>query len=223
MKRRFLVFDLDGTLVDSLPDIAAALNTMLATLGAPALPSMTVRRLIGDGAAALVAGALRESGLSADLVEEGHRLFLDRYEATPVAGSRPYSGVVRTLATLRATDYRMGVCTNKPQRATLAILAGLGLDGFFDAVVGGDLLPVRKPDPRHLLATIAALGGAAPEGVMIGDNENDAMAAQAAGMPVILMRYGYARRPLEELGAAMLLEAFSQLPDALARLGSALP
>jgi phosphoglycolate phosphatase len=218
MKRNALIFDLDGTLVDSLPDLAAALAATLREIGAPALSSAAVRGMIGDGTPALVARALAARGLPASLLDERLARFMALYEAAPVARSRPYPGVTETLAALRGDGRRLAVCTNKPQQAALAVLRGLALDGFFAAVVGGDVLAVKKPDPAHLRAAIAALGAAPGEAVMIGDNEHDVAMAKAAGVPVILVRYGYHRVPLETLAADLQIDAFSELPDALARL-----
>jgi phosphoglycolate phosphatase len=222
MKRNALVFDLDGTLVDSIPDLEATLNETLREVGAPALSRAAVRFMVGDGTTALVARALAANGLPETLLAERLARFLALYEAAPVAHSRIYPGVVETLAALRREGRRLAVCTNKPQLATLAVLRGLALDGFFTAIVGGDVLAVKKPDPRHLLAAVAALGATADEAVMIGDNEIDVAAANAAGVPIILVRYGYARVPLDTLTADIQIDAFPALPDALRRL-EALP
>ncbi len=218
MKRKALVFDLDGTLVDSLPDLAAALATTWREIGAPPLPREQVRRMIGDGTSALVARALAASGLPPTMLSECLARFLALYEAAPVALSHAYPDVMDTLAALRADGRRLAVCTNKPQRATMAVLRGVGLDGFFAAIVGGDALAVKKPDPAHLLAAIAGLGATASDAVMIGDNEHDVAAAKAAGVPVVLVRYGYHRVPLDTLPADIQIDAFRELPDALARL-----
>jgi phosphoglycolate phosphatase len=218
MKRNALIFDLDGTLVDSLPDLAAALATTLRESGVPALSRAAVRGMIGDGTPALVARALAARGLPAALLDERLARFMALYEAAPVARSRPYPGVPQTLAALRGDGRRLAVCTNKPRLAALAVLRGLALDGFFAAVVGGDTLAVKKPDPAPLLAAIAALGARPGDAVMIGDNEHDVATAKAACVPVILMRYGYHRVPLDTLAADIQIDAFAQLPDALARL-----
>ena len=124
-----------------------------------------------------------------------------------------------TLAGLRRRGYRTAICTNKPQRATMAVLDGLGLSPLFDAIAGGDRFPVRKPDPGHLLGVIAELGGRTERAAMIGDSENDAAAAQAAVVPLVVMRYGYARVAPEALAADALLDHFAELPEALERLG----
>ena len=217
MKRTALVFDLDGTLVDSVPDLAAAVNAALAEQGAAPLGEAEVQRMVGDGAAALASRALAARGLPSDDPDFLAR-FLACYEAAPTARTRPYAGVVDTLAALQAAGCRLAVCTNKPSAATRLVLAGLGLDRFFGAVLGGDSTPWKKPDGRHLLAAVEALGARPREAAMIGDNENDAAAAKAAGIPLVLVTYGYARVPVETLAADRLISRFADLGAALASL-----
>jgi phosphoglycolate phosphatase len=219
MEGFLLVFDLDGTLVDSAPDLQAALNQLLCERGRSPLSLAQVKLMIGDGVPALLARALAAGG--ADPAEAAAALprFLKIYEATATNLTRPYPGVPETLRTLRGSGYRTAICTNKPQRATLAVLRGLDLLPAFDGVAGGDRYPVRKPDPGHLLALIAELGGRPGAAAMIGDNENDAASAHAAELPLVLMRYGYARVDPETLGAEALLDNFADLPGALERLG----
>ena len=221
MTRQLLVFDLDGTLVDSLPGIAAALNAALGDLGAPPLPLPAIRTLIGDGSPALAARALAACGLPAERRQALLAGYLARYEADPTALSRPFPGVPEILRQLTEAGCRLALCTNKSQRAAEAMLCGFGLRGCFAAILGGDALPVHKPDPAHLRAAIAALGGSPGEAAMIGDNEHDAAMANAAGVPAILVRYGYARVPLAEIKAAAFIDRFADLPAALAGLGGA--
>ena len=218
MNSSLLVFDLDGTLVDSVPDLRAALNEMLRERGRPPLSLPQVKRMVGDGAPAMVARALAATGPEA--IDAGGALarFLEIYEANPVRLTRLYPEVRRTLTELRRRGYRTAICTNKPQRATIAVVEGLGLGDLFDGIAGGDHFPVRKPDPGHLLGLIAQLGARREASVMIGDNENDAAAARAARVPLILMRYGYARVDPESLAADALLDHFGELPEALTRL-----
>ncbi len=214
-----LVFDLDGTLIDSAPDLRAAVNQMLRERGCAPLSLAQIRRMIGDGAPALVRRALAESGLDPEQAPTALPRFLQLYEGDAVRLTRPYPGVPATLAALRQAGYRTAICTNKPQHATITVLEGLGLSSLFDAIAGGDRFAVKKPDPGHLLGLISALGGQATRAAMIGDNENDAAAAHGAGMPLVLMRYGYARIDPESLGADVLLDHFADLPATLDRLG----
>ena len=219
MERILLVFDLDGTLVDSVPDLRAALNEMLRERGRPPLSSSEVKRMVGDGAPALVARALAASGAHHDRAGDALSRFLEIYEANAVRLSRPYPDVRETLVSLRRRGYRAAVCTNKPQRATMAVIEGLGFLPLFDAIAGGDRFSVKKPDSGHLLGLINELGASVTATAMIGDNENDAAVARAAGVPLVLMRYGYARVPPESLAADALLDHFADLPAALERLG----
>jgi phosphoglycolate phosphatase len=220
MKCRALVFDLDGTLVDSMPDLRAALNMMLAKIHRRELTPDEVRSMIGDGVRALVERALAATGTVTDF-EATHQRFLQLYEAAPAKLSRLYPGVATTLESLRASGARLAICTNKPQRATFAVLEAFGIAIRFDAVLGGDAVPFRKPDPRHLLAAIERLGATTSEAVMIGDNENDYAAARAAGIPIILMRYGYLRVPPETLAPDAWLDHFAEIPQAVAKMARA--
>jgi phosphoglycolate phosphatase len=219
MERILLVFDLDGTLVDSVPDLRAAVNEMLRERGSRQLSLSEVKHLVGDGAPALVARALAASGADPAGVSDALARFLEIYEANAVRLSRPYPDVRETLTALRRRGYRAAVCTNKPQRATMAVIEGLGFLPLFDGIAGGDRFSVKKPDPGHLLGLIGELGASVTATAMIGDNENDAAVAHAAGVPLVLMRYGYARVALESLAADALLDHFADLPAALERLG----
>ncbi|MGH7047801.1 MAG: phosphoglycolate phosphatase [Stellaceae bacterium] len=219
MAEYLLVFDLDGTLVDSAAGLRAALNELLRERGRELLSLPQVKAMIGDGVPALVARALAARGGGPGDTAAAVARFTELYDAGAVQWTQPYPAVAETLAELRRRGYRTAVCTNKLQRSSLVVLNGLGLLPLFDEVAGGDRFAVKKPDPGHLWALIAALG-ARPEAVaMIGDSENDAAAAHAAGLPLILMRYGYARGNPEALAADALLDDFAELPAALDRLG----
>jgi len=187
--RRDLIFDLDGTLIDSAPDLARALNRLLAGFGRPPLTLAQVRPMIGDGAPELVRRALAAGGAAVDPTAmpelfERYRTF---YLATATAATRAYPGVPETLAALRAAGYRMVVCTNKFQTPTMKILDFLDLTRFFDGVAGGDAVPARKPDPGHLLAALALVGGGPDRAAMVGDGFNDVAAAKAPGIPKQLL------------------------------------
>ncbi|HKS89487.1 MAG TPA: HAD hydrolase-like protein [Stellaceae bacterium] len=214
-----LVFDLDGTLVDSVPDLTDALNAVLGERGYSPLSPEEVKPMVGDGVPALVARGFAARGAGSGEAERALPRYIELYEAGATNRTRPYLGVRETLVGLRRQGYRTAVCTNKLQHATLTVLQGLDLAALFDGVAGGDRFPVRKPDPGHLLGLIGELGGTAARAAMIGDSENDAAVAHAAAVPLILMRYGYARRDPATLGALAVLDSFAELPDALLRLG----
>lgn len=219
MTEFLLVFDLDGTLVDSVPDLTNCLNEVLRERGYRALSRAEVAPMVGDGVPALVARGFAARGGDAAEAEAALPRYIKLYEANATALTRPYPGVRETLLELRARGYRHAVCTNKLQQATMAVLAGLDLAGLFDGIAGGDRYPVRKPDPGHLLGLIGDVGGSAGRAVMIGDSENDAAVAHAARVPLVMMRYGYSRVDPERLGAAAVLDRFTELPQALKRLG----
>ncbi|HWB49285.1 MAG TPA: HAD-IA family hydrolase [Stellaceae bacterium] len=219
MTKFLLLFDLDGTLVDTLPDLTSALNEVLREQGhAPLLPA-EVKPMIGDGMPMLLRRGFAARGVEAAEAMAVQSRFIEIYEAHATNASRPYPGVPETLAALRAAGYATGVCTNKPHHATGAVLRELGLDGLFDGYAGGDRFAVRKPDAGHLLGLVEALGGDPRRAAMIGDSENDALSARAAKLPLILMRYGYARIDPAALGPDRLLDRFAELPAALDAMG----
>lgn len=219
MAGTLLLFDLDGTLVDSVPDLTEALNMVLRERGYAPLSRSDVAPMVGDGVPALVQRGFAARGGGACEAAEALPRYIAIYEANATRLTRPYPGVRDTLVELRRRGYRNAVCTNKLQQATETVLQGLGLVGLFDGVAGGDRYPVKKPDKGHLLQLIAELGGSADRAVMIGDSENDAAAAHAAGLPLVLMSYGYAQADPATFGAAAVLDDFAALPVTLARLG----
>jgi phosphoglycolate phosphatase len=217
-----LLCDLDGTLVDTVADLTAALNRLLDERGLGTLSEQRVRGLVGRGAARLVESGLAEIG---DTVEPNEletcvARFLEIYEAAPSVHSRPYPGVIETLTSLCAAGWRLGVCTNKPQAPSEAILDAFELSPFFEAVGGGDRFPVRKPDGGHLHATLDLMGdGAAPaHAILVGDSRADLDAARDANLPVVLVDYGYSDVPALELGGDAVISSFAALPDALGRI-----
>ena len=214
------VFDLDGTLIDSAPDLRVAVNKLLAQEGRRPLSLDEVIGMIGDGVAKLVERAFAATGggnATADAALTAR--FLAFYEGHVADLTRPYPGVPETLARLRDQQWALGICTNKPENASNEVLRALDLARYFRVVLGGDSIAgVRKPDPRLLLAVIERLGASPAEAVMVGDNANDVHAARAAGIPVILRAGGYIRVPATELGADAVIETFTELPAALARV-----
>ena len=219
MGKFLLVFDLDGTLVDSVPDLCEVLNEVLHEHRYGPLSRDVVRPMVGDGVAPLVLRGFAACGGSEGEARAALPHYIARYEANATRYSQLYPGVRETLTALRHRGYGTAVCTNKLQGATLAVLRGFAIDELFDGVAGGDRFAVRKPDPGHLTGLIRELGGSIARAAMIGDSEVDAATGKAAGVPTLLMSYGYARIALAELGADQVLDRFGELPAALDRLG----
>ena len=216
---RAVLFDLDGTLIHSLPDLVAAVNRMLAGQGRAPLESEAVKAMVGDGADALVARAFAASGgLPGPDVGPFLDGFLANYEPRSAETTVPWPGVVETLAELKRRGLTLAVCTNKPSRATAEVLASLDLARFFDLVVGADDAPALKPDPAHVTVILDRLGVSAAEAVMVGDSRNDVLAARQAGVRTVVLSFGYAHGPVAELGADMVIDHFGDLIEVLRRL-----
>lgn len=213
-----VLFDLDGTLIDSVPDLAEALSALLVEHGRDPLQAPAVRRMIGQGARVLIERAWGATGepLEPDRLEPLYRRFVELYTPISAVRTRPYPEVVETLEGLSAA-HPLAVVTNKPERQARIVLDALGLSRWFGAVVGGDTLEVRKPDPEPLRLALRQLGHAGPA-VMVGDSTADVRAAAAAGLPCIAVTWGYADVPVEELGAQTLVGRFGEIPERLARL-----
>lgn len=208
-----IVFDLDGTLIDSAADIAAAANATLAEVGAPPLSVEEARGFVGAGAVIFVERMARARQIAdaASLVPS----FVHHY-ARAVAQTEIYPGVEATLAQLKARGHRLALCTNKPQQPTQAVLAHLGWEAMFDAVFTGDSLPVRKPDPAPLLAALEALGDGLA--IYVGDGEVDAQTAQSAGVPFLIFTQGYRTTPVEELVHTAAFDHWDEVLDLVAGL-----
>jgi phosphoglycolate phosphatase len=189
---QLVVFDLDGTLVDSSRDLAEATNALLTDLGAPALSLDVVVSLVGEGAAVLVRRALERGGLDPDTPNALER-FLAHYDGRLLDTTRPYPGMLETVHAVRARR-RVAVLTNKPERPTLQILKGLGMDALFNDVIGGDSPHGRKPDPAGLLDLVARAGATPAETLLVGDSPVDLATARRAGTRICLARYGFGYR-----------------------------
>ncbi len=215
-----IVFDLDGTLIDTAPDLVSTLNLLLAREGIAALPLSEARDMIGHGAKALIARGFAVAGapvderkLSALFVD-----FIDHYLAHIADESRPFPGMIAALDALAAEGARLAVCTNKRTDLSVALLDALGLTDRFAAIVGADAAPAPKPSAAHLIATVERAGGNIGRAVMVGDSASDAGAARAAGVPLVLVSFGYTDTPVRELGADALIDHFDDLPSACRRL-----
>lgn len=198
------VFDLDGTLIDSLPDLAESGIALLETYGLPQPDEAAIRSMIGDGARKLV-DRLLISGGDKDSIDrdEATRRFLDIYEPRATEKTRPFPNVEATLTLLRKRGIPCVICTNKPLQAAQAIIDKLGLSPLIDAIGGGDSFPVRKPDPDHIRKTMRLIGAEPMRGIMIGDHRNDIQAASGVPMPSLFASWGYGDRSMSAHAGAI--------------------
>lgn len=220
MRDQTIVFDLDGTLVDTAPDLVDATNHALSSIGLPHVAEAELRNWISFGARRMVVEALarHEMTLAEKPIDELLATFLEYYEANIANRSRPYHGVVEALAVLQEQGARLAVCTNKREALSLRLLDVLGLLSRFAAVAGRDTFPVFKPDPAHLLGAINLAAGTPSKAVMIGDSATDVATAKAAGIPVIVVSFGYTDIAPADLGADHVIDCHTQLIAALEAL-----
>jgi phosphoglycolate phosphatase len=212
-----IVFDLDGTLVDTAPDIAAAANHVFGLIGLAPVSSAELRPFIGHGARVMIEAGLRLHGVDKTNgeVDELHALFLLYYAANIAVLSRPFAGVVDVLDTLLGAGARLAVCTNKLESLSRSLLRQLGLDRRFAAIAGRDTLAVFKPAAGHLTGTIAMAGGRNGQAVMVGDSEVDFATAAAAGIPSIGVTFGYTPVPVRELRPTAVIDHYREFMAAL--------
>ena len=210
MSTRLMVFDLDGTLVDSIGDLHRALSLTLAESGCGSLTKAQAQSMVGDGVEVLISRALAATQCPAD-PKDALRRYLAHYEADPIARTEVYPGVRSTLGFLRERGVELAILTNKLSRSTDLVLERLDLARYFSRVVSGDSLQFRKPDPRVLLTVLDGFGARPDESLMVGDSEVDAATARAAGVPFVQMTYGYHRVPLEEIPSVAKLDDFEEL------------
>lgn len=212
-----IVFDLDGTLVDTAPDLTNALNDVLTSRGHEPVSMAAIRGSVGLGARAMIEEALRRAGEQDD-VDSMLAAFLVHYETNIAAESRPFPGAIAALDKLAEAGARLAICTNKRAYLTEKLLAELNLRAYFQGVAGRDTFGVSKPDPGHLTGTIALAGGDRARAVMIGDSAADLHAAKAAGVPSILVSFGYAADCLNGAAPDALIDHFDELAATARRL-----
>jgi phosphoglycolate phosphatase len=220
MRDATLVFDLDGTLVDTAPDLVAATNHVMASLGLPGVSEHALRPLIGHGARYMVEHAL---GPDAAKLTDARRKellerFLDYYGRHIAVGSRPFEGTVAALKRFKAAGARLAVCTNKNEAMSRTLLDALELSPLFSAIAGRDTFPVFKPDPGHLTGTIRLAGGTPERAVMVGDSRIDIATAKAAGVPVVALTFGYTDTPVRELSPDAVIDHYDELETAVLAL-----
>lgn len=212
-----LALDLDGTLVDTAPDLVATLNMLLERDGLRTLSMAEATEMIGAGVRALIERGLQAVGAdrTPEQIDRLFDEFVAYYEPHIADGSRPYPGVVAAIDRFRARGWRLAVCTNKLEGLSRALLRDLGIIDRFAAVCGGDTFDIRKPDGQHLLRTIAKAGGDPVASVMVGDSETDVKTARNAGLPVVCVDFGYTPVPVATFGPDRLISHFDQLDEAV--------
>jgi len=216
-----VVFDLDGTLIDSAPDLHAALNRLMASEKRRPLSLAEVVLMIGDGVPKLVERGYQATGEvpKDDEFELRVARFTADYEKRATELTSLFPGVMDALEALRAKNVQLGICTNKPQKATMKVLSFFGLSDMFDAVVGGDQLQgVRKPDARHITTVLEILNVAPADAIMVGDSPNDIYVAINAEVRSVAVSFGYTRIPVQELGANRVINHFDELGGAIAEI-----
>ncbi|HXN68363.1 MAG TPA: HAD-IA family hydrolase [Bradyrhizobium sp.] len=220
---RLVVFDLDGTLVDTAPDLINALNFVLDREGLPPVPLQSARNMIGAGARKLIERGLELDGrlYSAEEMDRLTRDFIDYYAAHIADASRPFEGLENALDDLAALGYRFAVCTNKLEWLSKLLLQQLGLSSRFAAICGADTFGVSKPDPAILRQTIARARGELKSAIMVGDAGPDIGVARRAGVPVIGVEFGYTDVPIAELKPDRLINHMRELPAAVHSLTAA--
>ncbi len=206
-----IVFDLDGTLIDSAPDLHAATNHVLKHIGRETISLDQVRHMVGYGALTLIKLGLEATGDGNEYTPEELRPeFLDYYGRNITAHTHLFDGALDMLQHFRQAGMELAICTNKPFQLTEPILANLGIRELFSAVSGGDSFHFKKPDPRHILETAGQMPGEGPI-VMVGDSRPDIEAAKAANVPAIAVSFGYSQTPVHELGPDRVIDHLSEL------------
>lgn len=215
-----LIFDLDGTLIDSAPDLRQALNATLKTHGRKSLPLETIKGFTGDGMMPMIARAFAATGtpLPESETYKVFQQFITHYRNLGPDPEQVFAGAVEAIMDFRKSGVKIGICTNKQELATTQLLEDLGINPLFDFVAGGDTFPVHKPHPDHVRGVISRLGVPTENCVMVGDGPNDVNAAHAAGIPCIVVTHGYSQ-DYDRLGGDVLIGGFGELSAALTKLG----
>lgn len=221
MSKPILVFDLDGTLVDTAPDLIDSINVVLQAAGLKPESQEALIDQVSFGGKMMIARALENQNRIVDAAEiDGlYDAFIDHYNANMPGRSRPYPGVMNMIDAFSGAGFIHAVCTNKLQQSAVRLLRELGIDDRFRAICGQDAFAFKKPDPRHLTETITRAGGDAAKAIMVGDSETDIRTAQAAGIPVIAVDFGYTPVHVREFAPDAIISHYSEFtPELVARL-----
>jgi phosphoglycolate phosphatase len=218
-----IVFDLDGTLIDTAPDLIDTLNVLFRREGLPLVPYEVARNLIGGGARAMIARGIEADGrkISPAKLDQLFSEFIAHYSQHIADRSRPFPGLADALDALATDGFRFAVCTNKLERLSIMLLKELALADRFAAICGQDTFGIQKPDPEVLRRTVSAAGGSLSRAIMIGDSATDIRTARAAGIPVVAVDFGYSERPVSEFGPDRIISHFAELPEAIANISRA--
>jgi phosphoglycolate phosphatase len=218
--KKTVIFDLDGTLIDTAPDLIRCLSWLMEQEGLPPVNISQAKSLIGAGIKPMIMKALQANGRgqSHDEIEVVYGKYLVKYEAEIALHSRPYPHITDQLVKLKAQGYQLGVCTNKIERLARILLDELDMTKHFDAITGVDTFDFKKPDARHMLETVRLAGGDEAHSIMIGDSKTDINTAHNAKRPVIAYIHGYTDIPLEELNPTVILDSYERLDEVIATL-----
>jgi phosphoglycolate phosphatase len=215
-----VIFDLDGTIADTAPDLVDAANAALAADDIGPAPAEAIKARVGYGARAMLQSGIEALGLESD-PEQLRRLsekLVSHYEQNIAGKTKLFPGFEDAAACLRARGAKLLLCTNKRTRLTSPLLPLLGIGSLFDAIACGDTFPYHKPDPRHITSLVETAGAGVSGAIMVGDSEVDGAAARAAGIPFVAVSFGYAGVPLSELCADAIIDHYSELPALIGHL-----
>ncbi len=220
LKGYTVAFDLDGTLVDTAPDLVRATNEIMDILSLPHVSEAQMRRIVGRGAKISIerAAALNNYIIADELMPELLKIFLESYKNGITIRSEVYDGAKETLEIIQSMGANLVVCTNKPTHLSQLVLEKLELIHFFEAIYGPETTPKTKPDPIHLITAIQGCGGVIEKSILIGDSENDVLAAQAANVPVIVTSFGYTSKKAPDLGADAFFDHYEELPELILKI-----
>ncbi len=213
MDKPAIIFDLDGTLVDTAPDLIHTLNHLLALEDCPPAPHAQMRKMISRGAKAMLKKGfeMAEKPKTSEQLDELTQQFIAHYGENIAVHSRPFPGVIKALDTLKNNGHPLGICTNKTEALSKQLIGALVMEDFFGAIIGADTLEVKKPDPGHILGTIKALDASPHTAIMVGDSEIDIVAAKAANIPVIAVDFGYSIDPIANFAPDAIISTHDDL------------